>query len=112
MKAAVLRPDLPNLFPAPPELQAYVVERQFFQEFGAAQPPLHLWPDKKLRDYSIIMQVIGEVEREQQAAREREAATRSKSPAGAPGGANKAAATEEAYRRMREQAGLGNQPPA
>lgn len=79
----------------------YMTERRFHTEFGVAQPPLHEWPQRKVDDYTVIMQVIDEVEAKERAEQERK--TRASAGGGGARGADPAA-TEQAYQAMRARA--------
>src|SRR5579859_5348529 len=72
----------PHLVPAPEAYTEYCLERRFWEEFGAPQPPLDDWPRRKVAEYTCIQRAIDEV----QAERDR-AANGSGLPAGQPAAA-------------------------
>lgn len=89
--------------PAPAALTEYLVEKRFWQEFGAPQPPLDDWPRRKVAEYVAIQRAIDEVERERE---------RAANNSGLPASSGSAQATEEAYRAMRAVAKPPPMPPA
>lgn len=95
---------LPDKVPAPPEFQAYWLERLFCERFNAPSPPLEAWPARKIRDYAIIMQVEAEVE----AQRNKQTA-----PTGTPTPGTKGdpRAAEQAFEQMRAKAAPPPMPP-
>lgn len=106
MRAHLLKPDL---VPAPEQLREYLLERRFWEEFGAPQPPLDDWPKRKVAEYVAIQRAIDEVEQERQQ-RDQRAAT-SGLPGGSPTGSPRAAATDEGFQRIRAQASPPPMPP-
>lgn len=95
----------PHLVPAPEAYTEYCLERRFWEEFGAPQPPLDDWPRRKVAEYTRIQRAIDEV------TRERERTPAIGSGAGGPPGSAAGPATEEAYQRMRTQAVTPTLPP-
>lgn len=84
----------PNLVPPPPQLQAFLAERRFHQDFGTPSPPLSEWPARKIVDYLVIM---------------RELDLRESAASGAP--TPPAPPDARAYDRLRSRAGSPPMPP-
>lgn len=94
--------------PAPAALTEYQLERRFWQEFGAPQPPLDDWPRLKIAQYVCIQRAFDEVEVDR---------NRAANNSGLPSGTGTARppasphVTEEAYQAMRAKAQPPPMPP-
>jgi len=99
VKAHLSKPDL---LPAPEAYRMYCLERRFWEEFGAPQPPLDDWPRRKVAEYICVQRAIDEVEQER-AQRDQRA-----NSAGLPNGTARpttpADITDQAYQQLRAQA--------